>query len=64
MKAALLCNGPSRVAFKSRLGYNYVIGCNIPWTEVDSTVIFDVEVLNHMWEKSLTPVSPSIKTNP
>ena len=48
MKTALLCNGPSRVAFNSRLGYNYIIGCNIPWTKVDSTVVLDKEVLEKM----------------
>lgn len=46
MKTALLCNGPSRVAFNSELLYNYTIGCNIPWTKVDSTVVMDAEVLN------------------
>jgi hypothetical protein len=50
MKTALLCNGPSRVAFNSQLGYNYTIGCNIPWTEVDSTVILDVGVLDR-WKE-------------
>lgn len=48
MKTALLCNGPSRVAFNSRLGYNYIIGCNIPWTKVDSTVVLDKDVLEKM----------------
>ena len=50
MKAALLCNGPSRVVFNSSLGYNYTIGCNIPWTKVDSTVILDVNVLKKIKE--------------
>ena len=48
MKAAVLCNGPSRVAFQSPLEYNYVIGCNIPWTEVDSTIILDIEVVRRI----------------
>lgn len=48
MKTALLCNGPSRVAFKPDLGYNYIIGCNIPWTKVDSTVVIDVKVLDKL----------------
>ena len=48
MKSALLCNGPSRVAFNPDLGYNYVIGCNIPWTKVDSTVVMDVNVLDKL----------------
>lgn len=50
MKAALLCNGPSRVAYRSREGYDYVIGCNIPWTDVDSTVVLDKEVIDK-WAK-------------
>jgi hypothetical protein len=49
MKAAVLCNGPSRVAFDSTLEYNYIIGCNIPWTKVNATVIFDKDVLEK-WE--------------
>ena len=48
MKSALLCNGPSRVAFQDRLRYNYIIGCNIPWTQVDTTVVMDVSVLDKM----------------
>ena len=55
MRSALLCNGPSRVAFNSRLGYNYVIGCNIPWTEVDSTVIYDIGVLQYLKDNGIKP---------
>lgn len=44
MKAALLCNGPSRIAYKGREGYTTVMGCNIPWTEVDSVVILDENI--------------------
>lgn len=40
-RAALLCNGPSRISYTQSEKYNYVIGCNVPWTEVDSTVILD-----------------------
>jgi hypothetical protein len=47
MRAALLCNGPSRVAFKSREGYTYVMGCNIPWADVDGTTIVDVAVIRN-----------------
>ena len=39
MKGAVVANGPSRTRFNSSDGYNYTIGCNIPWTKVDSTVI-------------------------
>jgi hypothetical protein len=45
MKCAVLCNGPSRIDYQPSLEYNYVIGCNIPWTAVDATVILDVNVL-------------------
>lgn len=48
MRVAILCNGPSRVDFKSSLGYTYIIGCNIPWTKVDSTVVMDVNILQKM----------------
>lgn len=47
-RCAVLCNGSSRFAFKSKQGYNYVIGCNIPWTEVDTTVIIDEEVVKYL----------------
>lgn len=50
MKVAVLCNGPSRVAFKEDLGYNYLIGCNIPWRQVDATVVMDVNVLDKFAE--------------
>lgn len=46
MKCAVLCNGPSRIDYKPSSGYNYVIGCNIPWTKVDATVVLDVNVLD------------------
>ncbi len=47
MKAALLCNGPSRFAFKSKEGYNYVMGCNIPWCDVDGLTMIDVSVARY-----------------
>jgi hypothetical protein len=46
MKVAVLCNGSSRSFFTSPTGYNYLIGCNIPWRQVDATVILDVNVLD------------------
>lgn len=46
MKCAVLCNGPSKVLYQGRLDYNYVIGCNIPWTECDSTVVLDGLVID------------------
>ena len=51
MKAAVVCNGPSSVAFRDSLGYDYTIGCNIPWTRVDSTVILDGNVIQ-CWAKT------------
>ena len=50
MKAAVLCNGPSRTAFSGRGNYDLVIGCNIPWTDVDYTVILDQQVVR-LWGK-------------
>jgi hypothetical protein len=46
MRAAVLCNGPSRARFQSRSQYEYVIGCNIPWTQVDATVVLDREIVD------------------
>lgn len=40
MKAAILGNGPSKAAY-SNIGYDLILGCNIPWTQVDFTVITD-----------------------
>lgn len=51
MKCAVLGNGPSRSAYVSRDGYDLVIGCNIPWTEVDSTVVIDTQVVLK-WSKN------------
>lgn len=47
MNCAVLCNGPSRIAYQASKEYDYVIGCNIPWTKVDATVILDINVLEH-----------------
>ena len=56
MKAALLCNGPSRSLFTSTDGYNYLIGCNVPWRQVDSTVVLDVGMIQKWWKNKLPPV--------
>lgn len=48
MKVAVLCNGPSREVFRDSLEYEFVIGCNIPWTVVDATVILDPEVIHYL----------------
>ena len=45
MKCAILCNGPSRVDYQPSLEYDYVIGCNVPWTKVDATVVLDEHVV-------------------
>jgi hypothetical protein len=57
MKAAVLCNGPSRTMFTSPDGYDYIIGCNIPWTKVDSTIVLDINVVFEWWNNKL-PLSP------
>lgn len=57
MKAAVLCNGPSRTLFNSADGYNYIIGCNIPWTKVDSTVVIDIDVISK-WLHYKIPLVP------
>jgi hypothetical protein len=56
MRGAVVANGPSRVAFTSSDGYSYSIGCNIPWTKVDSTVILDSNVIER-WSRDLNLIS-------
>jgi hypothetical protein len=56
MRGAVVANGPSRNRFNSSNGYNYTIGCNIPWTKVDSTVILDGNVIER-WSRDLNLVS-------
>ena len=45
MKCAVLCNGPSRSIYNPKTEYAYRIGCNIPWTKVDCTVILDSQLV-------------------
>jgi hypothetical protein len=46
MIAAILGNGPSRESyFQSKTTYDLVVGCNVPWTTVDFTVVLDEEVV-------------------
>lgn len=46
MIAAILGNGPSRISYlQSKTNYDIVVGCNIPWTDVDYTIILDEEVV-------------------
>ena len=58
MTAAVLCNGPSRSLFVSTDGYDYLIGCNIPWRQVDSTVVLDVGVVAK-WHQYKLPNVPT-----
>ena len=46
MIAAILGNGPSRESYhSSTTTYDTVVGCNVPWTSVDFTIILDEEVV-------------------
>jgi hypothetical protein len=58
MKAAVLCNGPSRVDYQPSTEYNYIMGCNIPWTRVDATVVLDIGVVDK-WLKHKIPQTPT-----
>ena len=51
MKCAVLCNGPSRTDYVDATPYEFVIGCNIPWTKVDATVVLDESVIDY-WYKN------------
>lgn len=57
MKTAVLGNGPSRTLFKDPQRYDYIIGCNIPWTSVHSTVVLDAEVVRY-WIQHKLPTVP------
>jgi hypothetical protein len=50
-KVAILCNGPSRSSYNPDTEYAYRIGCNIPWTKVDCTVVLDEEVVR-LWHRN------------
>ena len=52
MKCAVLCNGPSRILYEPSTEYGFIIGCNIPWTKVDATVVLDEEVVR-AWAQNL-----------
>lgn len=51
MKAALLGNGPSRKFYDPSKAYDYRLGCNIPWTDVDATLILDENIIE-LWNKN------------
>ena len=48
--AALLGNGPSRKFYDPSKVYDYRLGCNIPWTDVDATIILDENIIK-LWHK-------------
>lgn len=50
MKCAILGNGPSHKLYNSSSEYALVIGCNIPWSKVDFTVIMDENIIKE-WQK-------------
>lgn len=53
MKAAVLCNGSRRISYGGRNDYDFVIGCNIPWTQdLDATVVVDEEIVI-IWSQNL-----------
>ena len=56
MRGAVVANGPSRTRFNNTHGYSYTIGCNIPWTKVDATVILDGNVIER-WSRDLRLIS-------
>lgn len=64
MKAAILGNGPSRVAYSAG-DYDLVIGCNIPWTTVDSTVIVDCVMVNKLLKSpEILPAGTKLHLSP
>jgi hypothetical protein len=58
MKAAVLCNGPSRIDYNENMKYDYVMGCNIPWATVNATVVLDIGVVDK-WLKNKIPNVPT-----
>ncbi len=59
MKCAVLCNGPSRTLYTPSESYEWVLGCNIPWTEVDATVVIDFQIIDK-WDKNLALIPCSM----
>lgn len=51
MKAAILGNGPSRIHYTPNNQYEFVMGCNIPWTTTDATCIVDDVVIKKWHEQ-------------
>ena len=50
MRAALLGNGPSRKFYDPSKVYDYRLGCNIPWADVDATLVLDGNIVA-LWNK-------------
>lgn len=50
MRAAILGNGPSRKHYDPSKVYDFRLGCNIPWTDVDATLILDENIIK-LWNK-------------
>ena len=51
MKCAILGNGPSRKLYTGSIHYDYKIGTNVPWTDVNATVVMDVDIIIE-WKKN------------
>ena len=51
--AAVLGNGPSRKFYDPSKAYDFRMGCNIPWTDVDATIILDQNIIE-LWAKDKT----------
>ena len=51
--AAVLGNGPSRKFYDPSKVYDFRMGCNIPWTDVDATIILDENIIK-LWAKDKT----------
>jgi hypothetical protein len=52
MRAALLCNGPSREDFLPHADeYDYILGCNSPWyNNTNATVIIDEKMVKYWFD--------------
>jgi hypothetical protein len=64
MKAGVLCNGNSRSLFSSADGYDYLIGCNIPWRQVDANVILDIQVVQKWYKQKDLINAPTYFSEP
>ena len=53
---AVLCNGPSKKLYDESKEYAYRIGCNVPWTRVDATVVIDIDMVK-VWKQTPTLIT-------